>query len=356
MHRDPLAGGRVTTIELPESPRILVIRRDNIGDLLCTTPLIAALRRSYPTAWIGALVNSYNAPALAGNPCVDEILSYDKSKHLTTWGAKLEAYWRRLGLIRRLRGRHLDLAILAASGYQASAHRFVVLAAPKRTLGYSLANIHLTPELHAPQGVHEVEATFGMLAALGIQGPPPPMMLVPDAAETVAIAPLVPSGKGPLVGLHISSRKEGQRWPIERFAALAWQLHASYGARFLLFWAPGAANDPCHPGDDDKAAALIRELAGLPFAAPSTPRLAGLIAGLSLCDRVVCSDGGAMHVAAALGKPIVCFFGDSDAVRWRPWGVPHVILQKDSCAVGDITVAEASLGFARLEASLGKRD
>ena len=62
--------------------RILVIRRDNIGDLVCTTPLLAALRRRFPAAWIGALVNSYNATVLDRNPDLDEVFVYRKLKHL----------------------------------------------------------------------------------------------------------------------------------------------------------------------------------------------------------------------------------------------------------------------------------
>jgi ADP-heptose:LPS heptosyltransferase len=63
---------------------------------------------------------------------------------------------------------------------------------------------------------------------------------------------------------------------------------------------------------------------------------------------VVCSDGGALHIAAALDKPILCFFGDSDRTRWYPWKVPHVLLQPASRSVGDITVDEASRGFEQL--------
>jgi ADP-heptose:LPS heptosyltransferase len=58
--------------------RILVIRRDNIGHLVCTTPLFAALRARHPQAHIAALVNSNNAAVLAGNPDVDEVHSYTK--------------------------------------------------------------------------------------------------------------------------------------------------------------------------------------------------------------------------------------------------------------------------------------
>ena len=56
---------------MPESAsrRLLVIRRDNIGDLILTTPLLLALRREMPEAWIGVLTNHYCAPVLAGRPC-----------------------------------------------------------------------------------------------------------------------------------------------------------------------------------------------------------------------------------------------------------------------------------------------
>src|SRR5262249_10029526 len=58
-------------------PRILVIRRDNIGDLVCTTPLIFALRDRYPEAHIAALVNTYNEAVLAGNPALDAVHAYE---------------------------------------------------------------------------------------------------------------------------------------------------------------------------------------------------------------------------------------------------------------------------------------
>jgi len=59
-----------------------------------------------------------------------------------------------------------------------------------------------------------------------------------------------------------------------------------------------------------------------------------------------------MHVAAALGKPIVCFFGKSDAARWRPWGVPHMLLQPTSLDVVDIGVDEAVAACDSLGAAL----
>ena len=97
-----------------------------------------------------------------------------------------------------------------------------------------------------------------------------------------------------------------------------------------------------------KHTTLALELRSLPLLPVPTPDLSELVAGLSLCDRVLCSDGGAMHLAAALGKPIVCLFGRSDAARWHPWGVPHALLQPASRDVRDIGVADVLDALERL--------
>lgn len=76
--------------------KVLVVRRDNIGDLVCTTPLFTALRRRYPQAWIGALVNSYNAPVLERNPDVNEVFAYTKLKHLEKGASALATLRSRL--------------------------------------------------------------------------------------------------------------------------------------------------------------------------------------------------------------------------------------------------------------------
>jgi heptosyltransferase-3 len=90
-------------LSLDSTPKILVIRRDNIGDLVCTTPLIAALRQRFPQGWIGALVNSYNAPVLDSNPDLDEVFVYTKAKHRGRGESLLGILWKRLMMMRRLR-------------------------------------------------------------------------------------------------------------------------------------------------------------------------------------------------------------------------------------------------------------
>jgi len=332
--------------------RILVIRRDNIGDLVCTTPLISALRRHYPKAYIAVLVNSYNAPVLTGNPEVDEVCVYRKAKHRTPGESRFAIWWGTWQLMRRLRSENFDVAIVATPGRQPAALKFAHWVRARRVIAYGERADGIDDPLPLTQAGagHETEAVIRLLSPLGIRETPGPVRVFADTQLAGTIT--LPLGTGPLIALHISARKPAQRWPIERFAELAQGLHSSYGARFLLFWSPGAEDHAQHPGDDGKASRLIELCKNLPLLACPTQRLEDLIAGLSCCDRVICSDGGAMHLAAGLGKPMVCFFGNSGAQHWHPWGIPHELLQPPSLHVADVSVTEAMAACERLEMHL----
>lgn len=341
---------------------ILIIRRDNIGDLVLTTPMFEAIRQRYPDAYIAVLVNSYNAPAIAGNPFVDDIFSYTKGKH-AAGGSVWRAHWQRILLIWRLRRRNFDFVILPNGGFAARALGFARLLKPKHIVGFvggESGHGHIDTAIPHAGGelMHEAEDIFRLLKPLDITGPIPRLAVLPERAALAQIAhclpPVFSAAEGPVVGLHLSARKEKQRWPVEKFAALARHLHQRHGARFLVFWSPGDENNPFHPGDDGKAAKLLADIADLPVAPVRTEALSELIAGLSLVDYAVLSDGGAMHLAAGLGKPLVCFFGNSPAARWHPWGVPYELLQKSSEDVGEITVDEAMDAFNRLLEKCGK--
>src|SRR4051812_2207811 len=143
--------------------RFLIVRRDNIGDLVCTTPLIEALRAAHPKVWIGALVNTYNAEVLARNPALDEVLAYEKLKHRR--GSILSNVLERLRLRSHLRAQEFD-AVLVPSASEQSLRLARSLRA-KRIICES-------------SGVHEVERTFSLAADLGVEGVPGLMRVFPD--------------------------------------------------------------------------------------------------------------------------------------------------------------------------------
>jgi len=336
-------------------PKLLVIRRDNIGDLVCTTPLLAALRERYPHGHVAALVNTYNRAVLEGNPDVDAVYAYEKGKHRGAGRSFVSVYADRVRLILALRREKFDYAILATPGFAALSLRLARLVGARHVLGYAdPGKTHSRLDIALPYDkaskTHEVEQVFGLLKALGINSAPPAARVFPDPGlrrePEQALSRL---GVGtPVVGVHISARRKNQQWPPEHFAKLIRAIAERHHARILLLWAPGDADNPTHPGDNDKAQAVVERCRDLPVLPWPTQALRALIAVLSLCDYVVCADGGAMHLGAALQKPILCFFGDSPPERWRPWMTPHELLRPPSRDLLDLSVEDAVAGFGRL--------
>lgn len=325
--------------------KIIVIRRDNIGDLVCTTPIFPALKERFPSAHIAALVNTYNSPVLYNNPSIDAIHIYQKAKHRKDNESKISVWINTLKLVIKLRRQQFDYAIIATANFSKQSLKFahainarhIVAHAPSGTTTISdpIDNNHLS-------GLHETEIVFQLLAPFGIRTDPGPLQVfVPK--NNLLLERHISQLSAPLVGLHISARLPNQRWPIDRFSTLAHKLHDTAGTHFFVFWSPGAANNSLHPGDDEKAQQLLKLCSDIPLTLFHTTTLEELIIGMNACDLMICSDGGAMHVAAGLGKPIMALFGNlrSDAVRHHPWKVPYKLLQKDSGDVVDISPDEA---------------
>jgi ADP-heptose:LPS heptosyltransferase len=324
----------IDTAHTLRTPRILIVRRDNIGDLACTTPLVAGLRAQLPRAWLAALVTTYNAEVLARNPALDEIFVYEKLKHR---GGGLIAHLRsRIGQMSRLRHQKFDCVLVPAPSPQSlklarSLKRGRVIAAPATF----------------PAAMHEVERVFELGRSLGVAGSPGSLDIYPDIQKKEELMQRI--GNGPFVAVHISARRPAQRWPLECYAALAARL--SRQGRVMLLWAPGSKDNPGHPGDDEAARQVLdmANVANNPAVVPvATPDLKTLIAALSLAGRVVCPDGGAMHLAAALGKPVVALFGDSPVNRWRPWGVAHRVVRPDSRDLADLPLEPVFEAFQAL--------
>lgn len=335
--------------------RVLFIRRDNIGDLVCTTPLFTALRNRYPEAHIALLANTYCAPVVAHNPDIDQMYVYAKAKHLPP-AQRPGAYWTRIRLIQEMRRARFDHIILAAASYYSRGLEFARWLPGAKVIGFSSdeGRTHGL-DVAIPRGKHdhhEVEDLFQLLAPLDISGSPPPTRVSAQPEATAHIRSLLPNhfrDKAP-IAIHISARHPSNRWYPERYIALIKSL-ISDGHNILLLWAPGKPNNPTHPGDDPAADEISQTIANDHIFCLPTTELQLLIAGLEVSRGAILSDGGAMHIAAALKKPLVCFFGDTNAARWRPWRSPHILLQPDSRTVKDISATEAYQAAKRLFSS-----
>lgn len=144
---------------------------------------------------------------------------------------------------------------------------------------------------------------------------------------------LVPGNSSlPIIGLQISARRPKQRWTFEQWSQLITALLPH--ARLRLLWSPGSAAALQHPGDDELASQLASIFPGL-LAKPTT-NLRSLMVAFSGCDLIVGSDGGAMHIAAALDVATVTLFGDIDPTVWRPYSKKGIAISSPTDTLSDL--------------------
>jgi ADP-heptose:LPS heptosyltransferase len=328
--------------------RILVIRRDNIGDLVCATPLLAALRKKHPDAHIAALVNSYNGGALAGNPDVDAVHAYTKLKHRRPGEPWLGTLVASLRLFRALRQPRFDYVILAKSGFDRHG-----LAIARRLRARNI--VGFAPEEPVDHDLHEVEVMMKLAARIGVTEPPGPVRVFAAPERVAHWRERLPGGPRRWIALHLSARKPEKTWPAASFLELVKRLGRDRAIGFVLLWAPGPADDPRHPGDDARAAEVARGMdAGVPLLAARTESLEDLIAALALCCAFIGSDGGAMHLAAGLGLPIVALFENIESKQrhWHPWRVPYEIVSPQTGDFSAIPVERVEQAWTRLSGRL----
>lgn len=351
---------------LIENPKkILVIRRDNIGDLVCTTPAIAAIRKQYPYAEFGALVNSYNAEVLRGNPNLDYVFVYQKLKHAGNLAGRFKALNLRLRLIAQLRRWRPDVTILAKSSYDRHGLNFARQIGAKNIIGYvpaDLSQVKVLPDipLRTPEFtmMHEVEAISRLLKPLGIEDAIGPLRVFPDVPAQGAVEQSLPNAKR-RIALHISAREPERRWGNDNFIALAGHiLETEPDTQVLLFWSPGKVDDPHHPGDDEAAEQVLKGVGNHRLIPMQTQNLTELIAALSVCDLFIGTDGGALHLAVGLNKPCIALFENLPAKlnHWHPWLVPSRVVHGERPEVAGIEIGAVLRALAELDAEVGGVD
>ena len=308
---------------MSEPKKILLVRNDNVGDLVCSIPAIQLIREHFPKAELHLLVNTYNAPVVEPlvPQTVNRLVVYRKTKHA---GLGIQQILRLIRFYRDLRNERYDTVVLLVGGVSRQAKAFADWSGAPRVVGYGL-------DAEGPrfvEGRHELVYSWDLATHFcGIRADPPSRIDYPIRAT------------GSQTAIQITSRKPGNRWESRRFAELAQKVHAKSGEKPLLLWSPGNAATPTHPGDDEKAADILGMAPSVITPQP-TATLQELIGVLRECRVLLTPDGGAMHLAAAMGVRIVAMFGQSDPVRWRPW-TPHAkVLQSLTQTIQDIGVEQ----------------
>lgn len=293
--------------------RILLLRLERIGDLLMTAPAIADVRANAPDAEIDLIVGSWNAALAHALPGVTRVETLDAA-----WLAREGTGQGLPGLLRaarRWRARHYDLAI----NFEPDIRSNLMLAAAgaARTAGFRSGGGGplLDEAADYDARAHTIDNARRLVARVFNREPPSvrqPALVIPEAAARDA-ARLLPM-RQPLVGLHASGGRAIKQWEPDRFAEVAARLIAERQATIVLTGSAG----------DRALVDLVKRR--LPDA--SVVDLGGdvdlltLAATIARLDLFLTGDTGPMHLAAAVGTPIVAIFGPSDPARYAPRG-PH---------------------------------
>ena len=142
---------------------ILIIRRDNIGDLVCTTPLIEGVKIAYPDAKVYLLINKVSQDVVKNNPHLEKVFVYKKAKHKAKNETTLGVYFERLMIFLKLRKIKFDAVILANLVPCKYSLRLAKMAGATDIIGADLG----TKDIQRPfrkddfRGLHQVEHTYG---------------------------------------------------------------------------------------------------------------------------------------------------------------------------------------------------
>ena len=307
----------MTPIALPSPPgRILIIKPSAIGDVVHTLPILNLVRRRWPGAHVAWLVTPTCAGLLDGHPQLDEVIRFERGRFAAGWRSPAAAAALfRFG--RALRDRRFDLVIdlqgLFRSGWLAMQTRAPVRAGFANAREFApLFYTHRVPVADVEQ--HAIDRYLTVAEALGCGREPVEFHFATDDADREAVRALLGDGE-PYAVLLPGTNWATKRWPVEHFAATVQPLRERFGLRSVV--AGG-------PGDSPLAAQMpgVLDLTG-------RTNLRQLVALLEGASVVIANDSGPMHIASALGRPLVTPYGPTSPVRTGPYRRLDTVVRLD---------------------------
>lgn len=294
--------------------RFLIVRLGALGDIVHAVPAAAALRVAHPDAAIDWVVDARHREFLDLVTVIDRTIVLEKPS-ASGW----------IDVTRRLRATRYDAA-LDLQGLLKSA----VLARASgaaRVLGFSI--FHLREKTARPfysdsvkaEGGHVIRKNLRLLEALGIHDEQirfPLAMIDSRAAEEVAAQ----AAGAPIALINPGAAWPNKRWDARRFGEVAAFLRDVRGFAPFVLWGPG---------EERLAQSIVEASSGAARVAPET-RLADLVALCRTAALMISGDTGPLHIASAVGTPIVSIFGPTDPGRNGPWQDDDVTISRfDSC-------------------------
>lgn len=301
--------------------RILVRAVNWVGDAVMTTPAIGAIRERFPQAEIALLANPLVSQLFLSHPWIDRVITFDRNGAHRGLSGKFR-------LAKELRKEAFDAAIILPNSFDSALIPW--LAGIPIRLGKSsdgrglMLTDRYRPDERTPL-CHEVEYYLELVNYFGITGQAVAPYLATTAAEDGEAAALLAEhgiqATDFVLGINPGAAfGSAKRWYPERFGEVARRLADQKHAKVVIFGGPG---------ETDIAAEIEPHLGGACLNLAGRTTVRGLMALIRNCDLLVTNDSGPMHIAAALGVPLVAIFGSTDHATTSPYTDRAVIVRKD---------------------------
>jgi lipopolysaccharide heptosyltransferase II len=304
--------------------RPVIFRTDRIGEVLLSTVAVDAVKKRFPAAEVTFVTSTYSRPLIENRDDVEEVITFDTM-------ASGNDIARALPLAVKLRKRGFDAALVLNP--HKSLHLACLLAGIPLRAGYDrkwgfCLNRKMPDE--RDRGLkHEVLYTFDLLDLIGAGGEPEGPVLPVDTGRLEEVRSLL-SAEGmlsgrPVVAVHPGSSNPAKIWPRDKYSALIERVKAETRGNCEICLIGTDKETPISEEIIERSGGLARDMTG-------RFDLGGLAAFLSLCDVFTGNDTGPMHMAAAVGTPVVAVFGrnvpGAGPVRWGPWGEKNTVFHQ----------------------------
>ncbi len=298
---------------------LLLVKPSSLGDIVHTLPALDALHRSWPETAIDWIVKPEWMPLLEGHPLLRDVLPFPHSWN--SWRTAVRE------LRRRRYGMVIDLQGLLRSGV------FSLLSGSPVRVGFANGREGspwcYTHRIMPPDGpdhapMHAIDRYLHLVGQLGVSTDRPRAFPLPSWPEAEAWADQLwrqerIDRQEPVCVIHPAARWSTKRWPAERYATLADRLAAEHGWRIVMVAAPAQR---------DQAAGVSRAMRERSIDLVGRTTLPQLAAVLRRATVMVTNDSGPMHLAAAVGTPVVALFGPTDPRAVGPYGTGHTVVRK----------------------------
>ncbi len=298
--------------------RILVTQTGGwVGDMVLLTPALRALKIAYPQSHLALLARPLVADLMAPHPYIDEVIVDSKGRSLN----RLPSFWKSVSEIRRS---GFDLAVvLHPTSFRNALIPFLAGIPERIGSNVSGRGILLTRTCADRRGLHEVHRYLRVLELIDIHESSTELEFWhTDTDRHAARQILAAHGLSPkehLIGVNLGTTWRTKRWSLENFAEVITQVQQRFGARILL-----TGSTPEIPLGE--ALAQIAKVDAINLIGKTT--LMELGALIESCDLYLTCDSGPMHIAAAVGTPMIALFGPTSPMRHGPYGENHEAIEK----------------------------